>query len=122
MRRKTPNVFSLAFLDCMFCGFGAVILLFMIINHDTMARQDTLHQDRRGEVERLEQEIVDGTKQLVVIRNALEETEQEQVETQRLTRRIIKILQRKEVELSRMEKDTPPPKPHINALKPDLKS
>ncbi len=122
MRRKTPNVFSLAFLDCMFCGFGAVILLFMIINHDTMARQDTLHQDRRGEVERLEQEIVDGTKQLVVIRNALEETEQEQVETQGLTRRIIKILQRKEVELSRMEKDTLSRIRHINALKADLKS
>ena len=122
MRRKTPNVFSLAFLDCMFCGFGAVILLFMIINHDTMARQDTLHQDRRGEVERLEQEIVEETKQLVVLRNTLEETEQEQVKTQGLARRIIKIQQQKELELAQLEKDTLARTRHINALKADLKS
>ena len=122
MKRKIPNVFSLAFLDCMFCGFGAVILLFMIINHDTMARQNTVHQDRRGEVERLEQEIVDGTKQLVVLRNALEETEQEQVKTQGLARRIVKILKQKEIELARMDKDTLARTRHINALKADLKS
>ena len=32
MARKPPNIFSLSFLDAMTCGFGAIILLFMIIN------------------------------------------------------------------------------------------
>ena len=31
-KRARPDQFSMSFLDCMCCGFGAVILLFMIIN------------------------------------------------------------------------------------------
>ena len=32
MARRPINVFGLSFLDCMCCGFGAVILVFMIIS------------------------------------------------------------------------------------------
>ena len=31
-KRRPIEVFSMSFLDCMSCGFGAVILFFMIIN------------------------------------------------------------------------------------------
>ena len=30
MKRRRPNVFSLALLDCITCGLGAIILLFVI--------------------------------------------------------------------------------------------
>ena len=36
---RSFNVFTLSFLDIMFCGFGAVILLVMIINHDIVIYQ-----------------------------------------------------------------------------------
>ena len=36
-RRREFNVFSLSFLDIMSCGFGAVILIFVIINHGSVA-------------------------------------------------------------------------------------
>ena len=32
MVRRPVNVFALSFLDCICCGFGAVILVFMIIS------------------------------------------------------------------------------------------
>ena len=31
-RRRVIELFSMSFLDCMSCGFGAVVLFFMIIN------------------------------------------------------------------------------------------
>jgi len=38
----------------MFCGFGSVILLVMIINSETLAQRKEVHQDLRGAVLRLE--------------------------------------------------------------------
>ena len=32
MKRRTVNVFSLSFIDCICCGLGAIILLFVIVN------------------------------------------------------------------------------------------
>ena len=34
-RRRNLNPISLAFLDVMFCGFGAVILIFLILDHNS---------------------------------------------------------------------------------------
>ena len=38
--RRPISSFSLSFLDIMFCGFGAVVLLVLIINTDTLTRRD----------------------------------------------------------------------------------
>ena len=35
MRRRTIDILGFSFLDCIFCGFGAVLLLFVIINSRT---------------------------------------------------------------------------------------
>ena len=48
-RRRDVSVFGLSFLDVMFCGFGSVILLVMIINSDTLAQRKEVQQDLRGE-------------------------------------------------------------------------
>src|ERR1044072_9461178 len=39
-KRRETEVFSLAFLDCICCGFGAVILVFIL----TVAQKDTVDQ------------------------------------------------------------------------------
>lgn len=122
MKRRTPNVFSLSFLDCMFCGFGAVILLYMIINHDTIDRRVQLNEDLRGEVSRLEKAIIDGAKHLAVLQNSLQETETENITTQGKLKRVVDIMREKEVELAQLRKDTLSRTEHINALKADLKS
>ena len=38
--RKKVSSFSLSFLDIMFCGFGAVVLLVLIINADTLSERE----------------------------------------------------------------------------------
>ena len=34
-RKRQTSVFSLAFLDVMSCGFGAIVLIFLIVNNKT---------------------------------------------------------------------------------------
>jgi len=54
--RRQISSFNLSFLDIMFCGFGAVVLLVLIINSNTITQREEKHEDLRAEVERLELE------------------------------------------------------------------
>lgn len=63
-RRRESNVFSLAFLDVMSCGFGAVVLIFLIINHATEEQSRTVNKDRLAEVRMLDYQVQQGEKDL----------------------------------------------------------
>lgn len=122
MKRRTPNVFSLSFLDCITCGLGSIILLFVIINAKSAARKETVTSDLRAETARLEQELLTERKNLVIVRNALEDTTAELVVTQGRSRRIIETIKAKTVELADRDKDTLASREHVNKLKADVKS
>ena len=57
MKRRPVSPFSLSFLDIMFCGFGAVVLLVLILNTDTVRARNETFADLSAEVIRLEQEV-----------------------------------------------------------------
>ena len=122
MRQRTTNVFSLAFLDVMSCGFGAIILFFMIINADTVKRKEQVSQDLQGEVEKLEVEIVEGRKYLVELKNSIEETQEIVDQTEGLSRRVIEQIEQKRIELAELQNDTLAKTEHINKLKAELKA
>jgi len=117
-RRKRLNVFGLSFLDCMCCGFGAVILFFMIIN----TGNDELAHALVAESERLDEEVLEGRKQLVVLRNAVEEIEQEEVEVQGRSDRILAEIEKMVRELAELDHQTLARNEHIKALQADLQS
>ena len=53
LRHRRPiSSFNLAFLDIMFCGFGAVVLLVLIVHANTVAYRKQQVEDLRAEVER----------------------------------------------------------------------
>ncbi|MBW2553345.1 MAG: hypothetical protein JRE20_04340, partial [Deltaproteobacteria bacterium] len=122
MKRRKMNVFSISFIDCITCGLGAIILLFVIVNARSAVHRNEVTKDLRGEVERWEKEVLQGKKHLIEARNTMEQTVEEMVETQGLSRKLIKILEEKEIELASYENDTLASKKHINRLKADLKS
>jgi hypothetical protein len=66
--RREINVFSLSFLDAISCGFGAVVLLFMIINANVDLRSDQELEDLSGEVNRAELKVLTGRKNLVQLK------------------------------------------------------
>jgi hypothetical protein len=122
LARKKLNVFSLSFLDIITCGLGAIILLFVLVNAKSAARRDTVTSDLRAETSRIENEVLDGKKNLIRIRNVQAETRSELENTRGLSRRLIKIIQQKEIELADSNKETLAAKDHVNQLKADLKS
>ena len=122
MKRRKLNVFSLSFIDCICCGLGAIILLFVVVNAKSAHRRDAVTSDLRAQVNRIEQQVLDDKKNLIESRNILSEIDTDLVTTQGRSREIIKILNEKKVELADRDKDTLASKTHINKLKADLKS
>ncbi len=48
IRRRSTQIFSLAFLDCICCGFGAIILLFVLsLSQQDKTREETIESLRR---------------------------------------------------------------------------
>ncbi len=56
-RRRETEVFSLSFLDCICCGFGAMILLLVLTQTQTPLVLEKTEQNLGGQVEKLEDAI-----------------------------------------------------------------
>ncbi len=92
----------------MSCGFGAVVLVFLIIKHDVDNKIEIENQDLLAEVSLLEEDIQDGQEQLVRVRNTVSELDQQLVTAEGLARRIndqIDAVEDKIVELDSLDSD-----------------
>jgi len=87
-RQLTP--FSLSFLDIMSCGFGAVVLLFLIIKHNVTSEIPRPQNITSSEVTLLDKEIRDGKQNLAELRNTIDEMQQQRVTAEGLARKIQK--------------------------------
>lgn len=122
MPRRKFDVFSLSFLDCICCGFGAVILLFVLMNARAGQIRNEKVQDLRGEVRLVEIEIENLLRERVLARNALDEIDEALTQTQGLSREVISLLETEREELARHENDTLALLEHVNQLQTDLES
>ncbi len=105
-KRRNMEVFSMSFLDCMSCGFGAVILFFMIINSQVRTPTESDPQDLQGETTRLEFEILEYRKNLVLARNSMEELEEEQARGEDRIAAIISLLEKLKAELEEHDEES----------------
>jgi len=87
-RRNSFNSMSMSFLDVMSCGFGSVVLIFLILDHQMSEQQPQVDPALMNEVRMLQEDIVDGQDNLVRVRNTLAEVSLEVVEAQGLAARI----------------------------------
>ena len=122
MKRRPVSPFSLSFLDIMFCGFGAVVLLVLILNADTVKARNETFADLSSEVIRLEQEVLLGQDDLVLARNSMKEATQEQVTAAGKAERITETIKQLERQIALMENETLASREHINELSSDLKT
>ncbi|HHO47473.1 MAG TPA: VWA domain-containing protein [Desulfobacteraceae bacterium] len=123
MRRRTPiTPFNLSFLDIMFCGFGAVVLLVLIINANTVSLRREKHQDRRAEAMRLELEVKAGREHLATLKNSLEETEREVNRARGRSAEAEAAIIAAGEELADLRRQTLAARDHVNALQADLKN
>jgi hypothetical protein len=73
-RKRQTNVFSLAFLDVMSCGFGAVVLIFLIINHNSQD-QPPQDDDLLTQLRLLDFEVLRGQEELYALVEDAENTQ-----------------------------------------------
>jgi hypothetical protein len=125
MKRRQINVFSLSFLDCICCGLGAIILLFVIVNSKSPVESNEPNEitpDLRAEVEKLEQQVQNARKNMVQVQNAVKRTVSELSKKEELIKQILALIEEKRLELAQSENQTLANKEHVNKLKADLKS
>ena len=122
MKHRQINVFSLAFLDVMFCGFGAVILFFMIINANTYERREKINYVAKGEVRKIDLEVLEGKKYLVELKNTIQNLDNQLVQTQGRSKEIIVNIDQSKQQLAQQRRETLAKLQNINQLKTDLKS
>jgi hypothetical protein len=121
-RRRDTNVFSLSLLDCITCGFGALILFHMIVAARAGETFTDITDALRSEVTMREEEVLEGHENLVEVRNSLREIERQRVITQGLSTRLLAMLREIEEELATYDKSNIATREHLNRLKADLKS
>lgn len=121
-RRRQTEVFSLSFLDCICCGFGAVVLFYTVMSANIGQQRVRAHDEITGEVHKLEEQVLEGTRNLVVLRNTLQKTRSETVSGSSHATLLIAELQRKRQELSVYDADTTARRAHIEKLKADVKA
>lgn len=105
-RHRTLSTFSLSFLDIMFCGFGAVVLLVLILNHDTVKVRRETQADLRAEVLHIEKQVVAQEKHLSETRIRLSSTRSELAAAERETAAATTTLENTRADLMRMKRDT----------------
>jgi hypothetical protein len=86
-RRRDIEIFSLSFLDCICCAFGAVILLFVLSKFAEPIIIEDLREDLESVIERLEEELHEIRGETVILNRELTaKKEQLSEEKQRLAR------------------------------------
>ncbi len=124
MSRKKRNftVFSLSFLDVMSCGFGAVILVFLIIDHSIEVESQEINRDLLSEVNLLEEDIADGRKDLVRLRNTLSDVDLRMVDAQGRATRITEDIDSYEALIKDLQRDGFAERADIESLKAEIQS
>jgi hypothetical protein len=121
-RRRTGEVFTLSFLDCICCGFGAVILFYTIVS--AQAGMQGVHSTDAlsAEVSRLEEQVQAGSRNLVVLHNQIEKTVSETVSDEAHTRSLASTLQNQREQLSTYDTTSVARREQIEKLKADIRS
>jgi hypothetical protein len=121
-KRRAFEVFTLSFLDCICCGFGAVVLFYTIVQAQAGVEEVRRIDDLTGEVKKLEEQVLVGTNNLVQLRNTLEKTDEDATQAAARRARILEELKVRREQSSEFEGESLAKREHINKLMADVKS
>ena len=121
-KKREFTTFNLSFLDIMSCGFGAVVLVFLIIDHSVKTITKDLNRDLMSEVSMLEEDVREGEAGLVKLRNTLSEVDMEMVEAQGQATRITEDIDNYEAMIADLRRDGFTERTDIETLKAEIQS
>jgi len=119
--KRTFDPINLSFLDVISCGFGAVVLIFLILDHSaSTANQQSSDPLTAAEIDLLNEDITDGQAGLVRLRNTLSDTDFRMVEAQGLARQIQQEIDTIMEELAERENETMAETQSVEQLQSDI--
>lgn len=121
-RRRQFNVFSLSFLDVMSCGFGAVVLIFLIINHSTEEATKTVNRDMLAEVRMLDYQVQQGEKNLFELLERLDSLQQRVDESDAQLASTRSAIERRREDFENLEQESLARIASVEELKTDVET
>jgi multidrug efflux pump subunit AcrA (membrane-fusion protein) len=121
MARREITTFSLSFLDVMACGFGAIILFYMIMSAQVSQRADQQNVELLGETSQLEEQVLDGRKNLVRLKTSVDERLQRMSDLQVDERRLQAEIDALQAQLSALDKTSMASRESTAQLQSDIK-
>ncbi|MEL7023370.1 MAG: VWA domain-containing protein [Pseudomonadota bacterium] len=119
-RRRTTQSFNMSFLDCMSCGFGAVILFYVIITATVRDQTPPVPDNQTNEVRKVEIEVLDGRRDLVRLRNTLADAEDDIARADSESDDLIERIRALELDLSQFDESTLARRDSIEDLQSDI--
>jgi hypothetical protein len=116
------EVFSLSFLDCICCGFGAVILFYTILSAQSGIGRARLTADLSAEVDKLEEQVLEGRRDLAIERNTLEKTTSQDASATFRTRQVLEKIDASRRLMSVYDETSLARRERIEKLKADVRS
>ena len=120
-RRRKFDIFSMSFLDTICCAFGAIVLLYMILNAAGNRSFKNETAELQAEVDKLEEEVLQGYSDLVVLRNSLRTTVTDAERAEGLSDRVLQETEKAKEQLADASKTAISRREAIEKLKADLK-
>jgi hypothetical protein len=121
-RRRSLSTLSLSFLDAIFCGFGALVLLFLILSHNTLAQRREANEAIQQEVAALEREVLGGREQAAALNADLEQAGGRSRRLLARAKTLTENIAGLRYEIAQLETDRLAREAHLNRLQADLKS
>jgi hypothetical protein len=121
-RRRTFEVFTLSFLDCICCGFGAVILFYTIVSARAGVARMEQANPASAQVRMLEEEVQHGQRNLAALRDLLEKTRDRAAHAVEETNQIAVELDSKRERISTYDAQALARREHIEKLQADVRS
>ena len=119
-RRGELNVFSMSFLDAITAGFACVVLLFMIVSANAILDSRTVIEDREAEARRWELRVLTGQRNLVQIREQLENQLREWNSLLALRQGLVGEIAATETQLASLTEDSEARRAAIERLRSEL--
>ncbi|MFK8020701.1 MAG: VWA domain-containing protein [Pseudomonadales bacterium] len=121
-RKRNATTFNLSFLDVMSCGFGAVVLIFLIVEHSSSTQSNAANTMELAEVNMLERDIELEERLSAEARNALRLVDLDIVEVSGASKRLVDELENLKEELAEEDSDSLARLEHVNQLKTEIKN
>jgi hypothetical protein len=112
----------MAFLDVMSCGFGAIVLLYMLVNHQVQENFQIVNKDALSEIRKLDFEVKTAELNLAQLRQAIVDVQQRIDTTRERRLALLRASRTEREELMKLSEETIATREHLNALKSDVES